>query len=251
MKGETKMDLKSLITVAAVATAGAALAAYESPVKLCQIKVETASTNAIIALPLVNVGSTTVNPTNYVLTAGLTDGDILYASYGKGKAGWRVANGQWSGTPVIQGTNQSAPSDTLPRGTGVWLKRQSKTAPVYLYGQIATDAVTSVAAVNGFTMMGNPKTTSILINEITWTTYPTVGDEIEVLNDATAYGATTYVWHAPSDSDTPCWCTETLDTVNWTFTYTRADKTFQPGEGFWYKNTSSSVTPTINWGTGE
>lgn len=246
------MNLKSLITVAAVATAGVALAAYESPVKLCQIKLDTTTTNTIIALPLVNVGSSTVNPTNYVLTAGLSENDFLYSSYGKTKGGWKITGGKWEQVDVVSGLTV-LPSDSLARGAGVWLKRLNPSAAssIYLYGQIATNAVTSVAAVSGFTMMGNPKTTSIGINNISWSTPPTLNDEIEVLNDATAYGATTYVWHAPSDSDAPCWCTETLDTVNWTFTYTRADKTFQPGEGFWYKNTSSSVTPTINWGTGE
>ena len=249
MKGETKMNLKSLITVAAVATAGAALAAYESPVKLCQIKVDTASTNAIIALPLVNVGSTTVNPN--VLTAGLTDGDILYASYGKGKAGWCVENGQWSGTTVIQGENQSAPSDTLPRGTGVWLKRQSKTDPVYLYGQIATNAVTSTAAVSAFTMMGNPKTSSVTLQDLTWDPSPSIGDEIELLRD-NAFGAITYTWMKPSAEAAACWCSETLNTTTWDIDVEPASNiVLKPGEGFWYRNISSSNTPTINWGAGE
>ena len=248
------MNLKSLITVAAVATAGAALAAYDSPVKLCQIKVGTTTTNTIIALPLVNVGSTTVNPTNYVLTAGLTDGDILYASYGKGKAGWCVANGQWSGTPVIQGENQSAPSDTLPRGTGVWLKRQNPSAAnvIYLYGQIATNAVTSRAAASAFTMMGNPKTSSVTLQNLEWTTLPSEGDEIELLTDGNAFGAITYTWMKPSAEAAACWCSETLDTTTWDIVVTQAsDIELKPGEGFWYRNISSSNTPTINWGDGE
>lgn len=250
------MNLKSLITVAAVATAGAALAAYESPVKLCQIKLETTTTNTIIALPLVNVGSTTVNPTNYVLTAGLTDGDILYASYGKGKAGWCVANGQWSGTPVIQGENQSAPSDTLPRGTGVWLKRQNPSAvnnAIYLYGQIATNAITSTAVASAFTMMGNPKTSSVTLQNLTWTTPPSEGDEIELLTDGNAFGAITYRWMKLSpQAENCCWCSETLNTTTWDIDVAQApDIVLQPGEGFWYRNISSSNTPTINWGDGE
>ena len=82
------MNLKSLIAVTAVATAGAVLAAYESPVKLCQIKVDSAYTNTILALPLVNVGNDgdAVNPTNMILTAELKAGTYLYTNTGKNKA---------------------------------------------------------------------------------------------------------------------------------------------------------------------
>lgn len=250
------MDLKSLITVAAVATAGVALAAYESPVKLCQIKLDTTTTNTIIALPLVNVGSTTVNPTNYVLTAGLSEGDILYASYGKDKAGWRIDNsGQWSATPIVVNDQPSAPSDTLPRGTGVWLKRLNPTAAnaIYLYGQIATDAVTSTAAPNAFTMMGNPKTSSVTLQNLTWTVSPSEGDEIEMLTDGNAFGAVSYTWMKPTtNAEKATWCLKTLNKKTWDIEVATAPEiSLKPGQGFWYRNISSSNTPTINWGDGE
>ena len=247
------MNLKSLIAVAAIAATGSALAAYESPVKLCQIKLETASTNAIIALPLVNVGSTTANPTNYVLKTGLVANDFLYASYGEKKLGWKIdSNGEWEPVRVTVDGVTYEPGTSLDRGTGVWLKRQSKTAPVYLYGQIATNAVTSTATGKGFTMMGNPKTSNVTLQSLTWDPAPSEGDEIEILTDENAFGAVTYTWMKPSAEASACWCSETLNTETWDIDVTVAPSiVLKPGEGFWYRNTNSSNNPTINWGAGE
>ena len=74
------MKLKSLMAVAAVVTAGVALAKVESETTLCQIKVSSSYTNTVIALPLVEVGGSTdtIDPANYVLTNGLEIGSYMY-----------------------------------------------------------------------------------------------------------------------------------------------------------------------------
>lgn len=257
------MNLKSLIAVTAVATAGAALAAYESPVKLCQIKVDSAYTNTILALPLVDVGSTTgnttLNPTNHILTTGLSNGDFLFTSYGRNKmSGWIVSNGQWSPVDnvIYKNINVTAPSSANPsRGTGVWLTRKNPSSPaeVYLYGQIMTNTVevTPEAGANTqpkYTMMGNPRTSTVdLLQCISGT--PSMGDMIALIDDSLGGMSATYVYMSNEwkQKGTPTTDENGVSSPAWNSV---SSITLQPGQGFWYISKGSD-TPTINWGAGE
>ena len=262
------MNLKSLITVAAVATAGAALAVYESPVKLCQIKVDSAYTNTILALPLVNVGNDgdTVNPTNMILTTGLKAGTYLYTNTGKNKAGWSIAtdSGPWTGTQVIDGNEQSA-EGSASRGTGVWLVRNGVTEgqeSIYIYGQLSGNAVTSTVNAASYTMVGNASTNAVRLTGLKWVVPPAVGDEVMFIDDS-AYGVTNKFTCKVSSNPTS-WTYETITTSTSTINGmevtvsepTQTDLTPQssedpviyPGQGFFYhrKNTEDPA-PKIEW----
>lgn len=261
------MNLKSLITVAVVATAGAALAAYESPVKLCQIKVDSAYTNTILALPLVNVGNDgdTVNPTNMILTTGLKAGTYLYTNTGKNKAGWSIAtdSGPWTGTQVIDGNEQSA-EGSASRGTGVWLVRNGVTEgqeSIYIYGQISTNAAISTANSASYTMIGNASTNAVKLTGLNWVVPPAVGDKVMFIDDS-AYGVSKEF--TCSSSSPVTWTYEETGTktvkirgVEKTIT-TFTDKTLvpnsendlvvKPGEGFYfYRGSTEGTAPKIEW----
>lgn len=268
MKGETKMNLKSLITVAAVATAGAVLAAYESPVKLCQIKVDSSNANTILALPLVNVGNDgeTVNPTNMVLTKGLKAGTFLYTNTGKTKAGWTINtdNGPWEAVTVVDGKIQSG-SDSASRGSGVWLTRSGVTSgsagSVYIYGQISTNAATSTASAASYTMIGNASTNIVRLTALKWDVPPSVGDKVMFIDDS-AYGVANEF--TCSSSDPVAWTYETITTHTETFgkktvivsestqtqltSQSTKDPQIYPGQGFFYyrKNTEGTA-PKVVW----
>lgn len=262
------MNLKSLITVAAVATAGAALAVYESPVKLCQIKVDSSNANTILALPLVNVGNDgeTVNPTNMVLTTGLKTGTFLYTNTGKTKAGWTINtdNGPWEAVTVVDGKIQSG-SDSASRGSGVWLTRSGVTSgsagSVYIYGQISTNAATSTASAASYTMIGNASTNIVRLTALKWDVPPSVGDKVMFIDDS-AYGVANEF--TCSSSDPVAWTYETTGTktvvirgvekVITTFTDTPLesgsvkDLFIKPGEGFYfYRNSTDGTAPKIAW----
>ena len=261
------MNLKSLIAVTAVATAGAVLAAYESPVKLCQIKVDSAYTNTILALPLVNVGNDgdAVNPTNMILTAGLKAGTYLYTNTGKNKAGWSIAtdNGPWTGTQVIDVNEQSA-EGSASRGTGVWLVRNGVTEgqeSIYIYGQISTNAAISTANSASYTMIGNASTNAVKLTELNWVVPPAVGDKVMFIDDS-AYGVSKEF--TCSSSSPVTWTYEETGTktvkirgVEKTIT-TFTDKTLvansendlvvKPGEGFYfYRGSTEGTAPKIEW----
>lgn len=261
------MNLKSLITVAAVATAGAALAAYESPVKLCQIKVDSAYTNTILALPLVNVGNDgdTVNPTNMILTTGLKAGTYLYTNTGKSKAGWAIETdgGPWKGANVVNVNEQSA-SDSASRGTGVWLVRNGVTEgqeSIYIYGQLSGNAVTSTVNAASYTMVGNASTNAVRLTGLKWVVPPAVGDEVMFIDDS-AYGVTNEF--TCSSSNPVTWTYEVTGTktvkirgVEKTITTFSAedleadsvkDPSIKPGEGFYfYRKSTDGAAPKIEW----
>jgi len=261
------MNLKSLITVAAVATAGAALAAYESPVKLCQIKVDSSNANTILALPLVNVGNDgeTVNPTNMVLTKGLKAGTYLYTNTGKNKAGWAIETegGPWKGANVVNGNQQSA-ADSASRGTGVWLVRNGVTEgqeSIYIYGQLSGNAVTSTVNAASYTMIGNASTNIVRLTALNWVVPPSVGDKVMFIDDS-AYGVANEF--TCSSSDPVAWTYETITTHTETFgkktvivsestqtqltSQSTKDPQIYPGQGFFYyrKNTEGTA-PKVVW----
>lgn len=262
------MNLKSLITVAAVATAGAALAAYESPVKLCQIKVDSTNANTILALPLVNVGNDgeTVNPTNMVLTTGLKAGTFLYTNTGKTKAGWTINtdNGPWETATVVDGKIQSG-SDSASRGSGVWLTRNGVTSgsagSVYIYGQISTNAATSTASAASYTMIGNASTNAVKLTELNWVVPPAVGDKVMFIDDS-AYGVSKEF--TCSSSSPVTWTYEETGTKTvkirgvektiTTFTNITLEANSEnnlvvkPGEGFYfYRGSTEGTAPKIEW----
>ena len=238
------------------------------PVKLCQIKVDSAYTNTILALPLVNVGNDgdAVNPTNMILTAGLKAGTYLYTNTGKNKAGWSIAtdNGPWTGTQVIDVNEQSA-EGSASRGTGVWLVRNGVTEgqeSIYIYGQLSGNAVTSTVNAASYTMIGNASTNAVKLTELNWVVPPAVGDKVMFIDDS-AYGVSKeFTWS--TNYNPSCWTYETITTHTETFgektvivsESTQIQLTSQstenpqiyPGQGFFYyrKNTKGTA-PKVVW----
>ena len=133
------------------------------------IKVESATTNTLVAVPWTWYSAQEKNATHLfanklVKTTNLTDGDSLYAHVEDGDglghyAAWTLEDGHWTAvTTIPEGGADGIASvlrtgdDTVrvPRGNGVWLVRQrpfevvggvTNPVPFWVYGQSVTNAV--------------------------------------------------------------------------------------------------------------
>ncbi len=245
------MNTKHLAVAAAVVlAAGASFASVTTTNKICRIKVTSAETNTIVALPLVNIGvpyQTTLNATNYVQTVGLDTGTILYQNTTNENGvfvqnGWYLLNGTWvapsqsSGgitTPALETAEyERGPANVLrlfrpDPGTG------GAPRSFYLVGQVppSGSTVTFSPASKYQTLVGNPMPSELDITSIGFTEGkgPSDGDYIVV----PSRGETHYTWHEGN------WCTYVRQrngrTITYVWTPVAANAvTVAPGSGFWY-----------------
>lgn len=247
------MNLKSIVMVASAVTAGFSMAAeYSSGVKLCQVEVTNSTSDAVISVPVLGMTTDVVNPANLILTNGMTNGDYMYANVGGTRKAWAFNGTTWVGTEVavdILATNlpPATASDTIARGESIWLHRKSASGSIYLWGRVATTAC-PVDAASGFTMIGNPTLDEYSLLEIPWRATPAVGDQIKTIdgnNKTTGVGAT----YTCTNSVPVVWISKAK--VNGklertTLTKETAPK-FGPGEGFYYYNSVTNTTQTIDW----
>ncbi len=265
------MKFKSIMTVAAVATAGVAFAKVESKTTLCQIQVSSSYTNTVIALPLVEVGGTedTINPVDYVLTDGLEIGSYIYTQVGKEYKGWVLTSDGWEqvpageGSPDIVNTTEVDGDGFVDLGSAVWLCRKGaalSSNPIYIRGQICDSAVTN-EAIGAYTMIGNASTNAVRLTGLNWVEPPAVGDKVMFIDDS-AYGVSKEF--TCSSSSPVTWTYEVTGTKTvkirgvektiTTFTNTTLeansenDLVVKPGEGFYFYRVSTEGTaPKIEW----
>lgn len=163
------MNRKTLLALAAVAATSATFAAVTSVNTLCRIALELKSKEAVIALPLVDVGdsgSTKIDVTKFVLTDNLVVGTTLQYKSGENWVGWQLTqdgnNKVWTAANV---ENSAALTKDLERGGAVLLTRpddgdDATSRTVYLYGQVSEKAVTKEPA-TGYNLYGNTGTTAM------------------------------------------------------------------------------------------
>ncbi len=246
------MNFKSMVVVASAVAAGVSMAAsYESGVKLCQIELPNATTDAVITVPVVGLAEDAVNPANLVMTDGMSNGDYMYANVGGNRKAWVYNDTAWTGAAIAATDNvagaalpAAGKSDTVNRGDSIWLHRQSTSSPIYLWGKVGTSACT-VAAAAGYKMIGNPSTTAYSLLTIPWGVKPSVGDQVLLIDGSKATGVGAR-YTCSATGDTVEWQSESVvegKLVTTTLT-TETAPTIEAGQGFYYKATGTTL-PTI------
>ncbi len=253
------MNMKSILFAATAALAVSLQAAVEANNTLCRIQVDSSAKSVIVAVPLVAVGSGDIKVTDYIMTTNLKEGDSIlqWNSTTSAWEGWVInASGAWeAATSVsVNGVSTTEPADdsALARGAAVWLNRSEATitenSSFYLYGQVASDAVTLTAEAGKYTLLGNPTTSTLDLSTLSWSN-STVGDTIYLSSETTGV-IKHYEYRVPTDGNTAAWCSKTVTKNEKGFsktTYTAISSgavTLAPGEGFWY-NSKGTATPTV------
>lgn len=247
---------------AAVLVAGSAFAGVQTANQVGRIAVTGVTTNTIIALPFVDIdypAVTTVTATNYVLTAGLKNGDRLTQKIKNSSGvyewkGWILTSdgGEWVAVQTeSEGGKWSAPEKAVfDRGEALMLTRTDPVAsnPFYLLGQVASGSCSVTAAANAVTFIGNPLPRDLSFTDLTaFISNPGNGDKIRVTTGAG--GVQTIEWNsdagkwgfwAPVEKDGK------PDLNDWAFTAATAQSaTIPAGTGFEY--ISKGGTPTFNF----
>lgn len=228
------------------------------------LRVDSKTKATIVAVPWVKLSensSSSISVADVVMTAGLTNGDKLYAYPAGARSNsaayqvWTLSNGAWTPvtTYVQAGTgsttqNQAgeAVSTYLPRGSAFWLERQNANTPFYLYGQYASETVAAptisvgTASAPVHTLLANPKLTAVSLNSLTWQNV-NAADTI-ILPSNSSSGAQTKLTYENSS-----WGFWKTTKENGELRNTRETNiTIPVGTGFWYVSRGGS--PTINWG---
>ncbi len=238
---------------------------------------DTTTSELIIGVPWVAVGTGNVSPTNLVLAANLTSGDMLYMydATKKGYMAWKVQDGAWTDatTYSIGGKDDyesisKTGAEALARGEALILKRTGETPypVVYLSGQYTDVAADRVQIKNPtasdvpmqvyFTLIANPRSAAVDVNDCTF--YTTNDGETKVtsfgngtlddyilLSDGSKYG------YDAAGSDGKHWYkwvssqkTVKIDNNSTTTTVTTksyVDVTIPAGEGAWYVRAGRSA----------
>lgn len=246
------MKLKAFVAAGLVVSASCAMAVVTSSNTLCRIRVDSSSTETILAVPLIEIGGAdqVITITNLVSTTGLSQNDVLMYNDGDKWYSWRVdANRNWEGiaTTVGSKTTQAASNAQFARGRGVWLVRSITSNPIYLYGQCDEDTtITAFTAGKSksepaYTLMGNPKEAAFDPNSKTWTEC-VKGDKIAYA-DATGKAAT--FTYRPEIGEGGSWCEAQFDS-NGDMTWVATSKTIPAGQGFWYVSVGGNGG-TVTW----
>lgn len=247
-----KLSVIAASALATIAAFGADVTSVETSNTFGVMKVTCSAQKVIVCTPWVKAltaGDIAIK--DLVMTAGLKDGDAIILHTGtSGKIGsgfksWVLNGGQWKGTAVtdVNGTTVAGVDETIMRGAGFWFVKKSFSEPydLYLYGQDATEAVTSAIVANAYNLVANPKTTAVAITTLSGVT-PAAGDTIQVPNGANPAKVYTYKNGAWGKSvKTPIGTTGQF-TMTWKAV---DDKEVIPaGQGFWYisKGGSGKIT---------
>ena len=222
------------------------------------LRVNSALTNTIIAVPWAKIGGGQVTVSNLVMTATLTAGDTLKA-YDKttGKFYlWELKDDMtWEAnkTATTDNTETAEEADAymIPRGAGVWLTRSEPTKPFYLIGEVATgDAVTALdtAAVENtdgkqaWNLVAPPTGEAFDLNGENGIGAQRGGFDRIVVPTATVPYNYTYkdgkwgYYEFTKDEDGIAHST-----------FVTEGATVPAGTGFWYLNSSSSEESKIEW----
>ena len=225
------------------------------------LKVESSTTNTILAVPWKSFHDTDVNVSELVHAASLSENDMLSAYDESGNVkSWYVKNGVWaSATDVsVSGEQQTVGAKVDPttfyiaRGKGVWLKRSDTSKSIYLMGMPTSDPATNTLAAAtdaktpSWNLLASPKFETV--NIATGAFKDNTGDEIIVPTAGTPkhYTYKNNAWGYPGATTTEVKTLPTGTKVNVIKTEHKTDDTtIAPGTGFWYLNKGGEKT--IQW----
>lgn len=242
------------------------------------VKVETATTNVLIAVPWNFYTPTAETVTNLpvdhlVWPKNLDDGDMLMMvtpralQSGSNYETWMLtrpavkggnagdAAGTWvpALTASAGGDSQAEAADAVARGLGLWLIRQNPKdnagnwKPFYLYGQYVTDAASvqvsggSSAAANPV-MIANPYCQELSVNaDVTWSGVG-ADDTLSIPNGTDAWDLA--LWDA---SQQKWYVSKSVRQGRKVVTSKNYNLSVPAGHGFWYiRRTTGAITITFN-----
>lgn len=245
------MQIKGLLTIAALSASAIATAEVVSQNTMCRIEISGSEgqSNLIIAVPLNAAGGGNVKITDLVMTDNLEENDALIANVGGTYYSWVIKGGVWTAATTTDGDKEITSGDdakaALSVGTGAWLVRKTPSNAAYLYGQVPTSGSKTTTMGLGtaeapkYTLIGNPTTAAKAINGITWAN-ANEGDQIAV--PGTNGKAQTYIRRGPTAGGEAKWCKYVKGSG-----YVATEAKIAPGCGFWYISYGGTVAPTATW----
>lgn len=241
--------MKKLLSIALCAAAAAAFADEISLGEVGVTKIETSTSNTIIAVSYQDLASGDVAISNLVKTTNLAVGDQMAVFNDGVYETWTLAEGEGDAPkPKYWAKNEKQytldgdgnlivvdPSEasivTKSVGTGLWIiQTGTPVQPIYLYGKPST--VTQYDCGTGATLVGNPLQNPA-VPKITGMAN---GDKVVVPSD-TAMGRTEYIYVSKKS----CW--GLADSTGAMHVATLP--TIPEGTGFWYVSKGSSAK--ISW----
>jgi len=276
------MKARSLLTLVCGLVAGLVVRAASEPTRSSNlhglIRVETSTTNVLIAVPwnfyTPSAETVTNLPVNHLVwPKNLDDGDLLMMvtaeslqTAGKYKT-WMLerlatksasaddAAGTWvpARTASAKGDTKAAATDEVARGCGLWLVRQNPKdekgawKPIYLYGQYASNAASvqvaggSSAAANPV-MVANPYCQALAVNaDVTWSGVG-ANDTLSLPNGTDAWDLA--LWDATQKK---WYVSKSVRQGRKVVTTKNYDLSVPAGHGFWYvRRTSGAIAITFN-----
>ena len=258
------MKRSSLLLFAVLASAFAS-AEVTSSNTLCWITVNSPYTNTIVSAALVDVGlpaTNSIDVSNFILTNNLHVGDSLVKKVLSGTKwtwqGWAINEaGSWEAVTVTDGDHLfAAASDNALALANAFVLHRSRPAesnPIYISGQVESSASRTQTASQQVTFMANAGLTDIYINNIPWTTSPSNGDKLQLINENLTGGVVDYTWRSSKSG----WCTNRIDTVTEdgiTYKVTTAVKiedntvVLPVGQGFMFtRKSTETAAPSVTW----
>ena len=228
------------------------------------LQVESALTNTIIAVPWVDWNSDTnsapeILAANLVKTSNLTEGDRLYVFNNPRYAVYELHDGTWESLKTVTAvggdnvqitTAEDAATHRLPRGRGLWLKRQKpldeKGKPIlfFLFGQYKPEQLYTRITAGTYdepcwNLVAPPGVINFDLNRITG-----AGKQDEIIvptdNQPKRYYYDGGAWYYTTNVVEKIGQRDVVKTIKIT------DDTEVPrGTGFWY--ISNGGSPIISW----
>lgn len=222
----------------AIAISAAALSAMAETVtgsnEIGTLAIQSSLRKTIVAVPFKTLGAGTdvnyTNPSNLVLTTGLSSGDQLYVYNEGAYSGWILQGSTWAAADnSVAGLPERSVADgetTVPLGSGFWLVRAeepSEEFTFYIYGQYVSGVTSDIVA----------GAQNLIANPLTKAAQPEIenafeGDMVLIPRSGPAPRRYTYldgVWKSGSAVGLP---------------------QFAPGTGAWYISAGGSGT-TCSW----
>ena len=238
--------MKKLLTVAALASAAAAYAVDIEVGTVGVTKITSSAVNTIVVTSYGELDGSSSNMavTNLLKTTGLTEGDKLYVLKSGGVyEGYTLnASKHWNrdknytvsaGGALSDGvTSESTTVPALTVGSGFWLKRQSTSSPIVVYGLPPATSNVTVSA-GSTTLVGNMTQTDKA---------PTIsgmndGDKIYYFKGSSTtptiygYSSSKGKWRNKDDGEKG----------------SKDEPSIDAGTGFWYVSTGNSTAVSIAW----
>lgn len=223
--------------------AASAAFAVESPVATVAVtEIDSGLSNTVVAVSALDLSGGTMSVSNLVKTTNLTPGDKLYAFDNDKYECWTLSAGLvWekhdvtfsisdTGT-LTDAAGVSAAIYTMPVGKGIWLSRQDKSKPFYIYGAYTNATKSIVAAGVKAALVGNPTQTRKSPASVEGCAN---GDDVAIPTS----GSLKHYYYSESGSDGKHWWSAGV--------YSATLPEIDAGTGFWYIPKNKQAV-TINW----